>query len=65
MGFFDTLKNVGQAAAEAKRNAYEEGCMLSDRALMDRIKNSGANPAKYAGYIQAAKERGLVGQNSR
>lgn len=61
MGLYDILKSAGNAAKEfneEEQEAYEEAMDMSEDELRRKLKSSGSN-ARRAGYMKAAKQRGI------
>ena len=63
MGLLDVIKGLNDMAREMNeksREAYEDAMEMDDDELIRKIKDGYGSSAKRAGWIEAAKQRGLV-----
>lgn len=60
MGILDDIFEGARNANEKKQEAYAEGMRMSPEELKRAIRNSGGDPGRHSGYMQAAKQRGFI-----
>lgn len=60
MGLLDSLIDTWQGLNEEAQEYYEEAKRMSDSELKRELQYVRKPSAKYAGYLKAAKDKGLV-----